>query len=135
MTLSKCGGILIKGGNGKLKAKTWKKKIIKACEEAGTYRPQFNFVIETLSDMMEKRDEALQFYEDSSGEPIIEYTNKAGATNFTKNPALKIVDDLNKTALQYWRDLGLTPAGLKRIDEELMSSNKGASLEDLLSNV
>ena len=48
----------------------------------------------------------------------------------------RMVDDLNKTALAYWRDLGLTPAGLKRINEKAMEEKSGrASFADVLRDI
>ena len=52
-----------------------------------------------------------------------------------KNPALKVVDDLNKTALAYWRDLGLTPAGLKRLGESTLTVQKGSTFEEVLAEI
>lgn len=69
----------------------------------------------------------------TSGDTIIvEHTNKAGATNLTQHPALRMINDLNRDALAYWRDLGLTPAGLKKIDEGAMKKKKGSALADAL---
>ena len=56
-------------------------------------------------------------------EPVREYTNKAGATNLTKNPLLILWDDLNKSALAYWRDLGLTPSSYKKLAGETTAEN------------
>ncbi len=95
----------------------WRKQIVQACKEAGTYRPYFDSVIDTLAETMEMRDDAREKFYASGGQTIVAHTNKGGATNIVKNPALVVVDDLNKTALAYWRDLGLTPAGLKRISD------------------
>lgn len=50
----------------------------------------------------------------------------------TKNPLLVLWDDLNKSALAYWRDLGLTPAGLKKIDETAVRRKKTSSLADAI---
>lgn len=111
-----------------MKAKSWKTKIISACEQAGTYQPCFESVINTLADILERRDAANEFYIQSGGSPIVRYTNKGGATNPTKNPALILWDDLNKSALAYWRDLGLTPAGLKRINEQAVVAKKKKSI-------
>ena len=36
----------------------------------------------------------------------------------TKNPLLVLWDELNKTALAYWRELGLTPSAYKKITGE-----------------
>lgn len=63
---------------------------------------------------------------------MIKYTNKGGATNMVENPLLALWDNLNKSALAYWRDLGLTPAGLKRIDDSAMKKKKKDSLAEAL---
>ena len=118
-----------------MKKETWKKKIIEACEAAGTYRKYFDPVITTLSGILEKRDEAEELYIKIGANPIIKHTNKGGATNIVKNPALIIWDDLNKSALSYWRDLGLTPAGLKKIDEAALKGKKQSALEKALSEL
>lgn len=105
----------------------WKRKIKAASRKAGTYKPYFDSVIDTLAGIMELRDKAQDQFEMSGGQTIVRYTNKAGATNPAKNPALIVIMDCNAQALAYWRDLGLTPAGLKRINEEgLKESNKSA---------
>ena len=105
----------------------WKRKIKAASRKAGTYKPYFDSVIDTLAGVMELRDKAQDQFEMSGGQTLIQYTNKAGATNMIKNPALIVIMDCNAQALAYWRDLGLTPAGLKRINEEgLKESNKSA---------
>lgn len=98
----------------------WVKRIGQASRDAGTYRPYFDSIIETLAETMEMRDNAKEKFEQSGGQTVVMHVNKGGNSNIVKNPALVVVDDLNKTALAYWRDLGLTPAGLKRIDEDAM---------------
>ena len=111
-------------------AKGWTKKIRKATRDAGTYKPCFNSVIDTLADILARRDEAREAYD---GNPVIEHTNKAGNTNLEQNPILRMVNDLNRDALAYWKELGLTPAGLKRINETAMKENgKGSALEQAL---
>lgn len=117
-------------------ADEWKRKIKRHCKAAGTYRPFFDSVITTLAGILERRDEALQQYELSGRNPVIVHTNKAGASNLEQNPALRAVNDMNRDALAYWRDLGLTPAGLKRINEENMKTQDqqvslGSVLKDL----
>lgn len=112
--------------------RAWKSKIKKACEEAGTYRPYFDHVIETLADILSKRDKAQEQFELSGGNAIIKHTNKNGATNLEQNPALRMINDLNRDALQYWRDLGLTPAGLKKINDKAMQKQKASALTEAL---
>lgn len=119
-----------------MKRAAWKRRIKKACEQAGTYREFFDPVIDTLADILERRDDAKEKFKATGGNTVVVHTNKGGATNVVKNPALVVIDDLNKTALQYWRDLGLTPAGLKRIDEEAMHrQKKETSFADVLGGL
>lgn len=117
----------------------WKNRIKQAAEEAGTYRAYFDSIIDTLAEIMMMRDDAMRLFYESGGETVVEHTNKGGATNIVKNPALVVVDDMNKTALAYWRDLGLTPAGLKRIkdfkpEEREKRSALEVALEQLAAN-
>lgn len=99
----------------------WAKRITEACKAAGTYRDYFTDVIETLADILARRDAAQTYFKKSGGCILIEHTNRAGQTNMEQNPALRMVNDLNRDALSYWRDLGLTPAGLKRINDAALA--------------
>ena len=110
----------------------WKKKIKKSTEDAGTYRPFFDSVIETLADILSKRDDAQEQYEKSGGKPIVKHTNKSGATNLEQNPALRLINDYNRDALAYWRDLGLTPAGLRKINDKALVKEKKSALAEAL---
>ena len=115
-----------------MKKSGWKSKIIKACKSAGTYEDHFDAVIETLAGILEKRDDAAEQYQKLGAVPIIRYTNKGGATNPAKNPALVLWDDLNKSALAYWRELGLTPASYKKMTGDAPQKEKRNGLTDLL---
>ncbi len=118
-----------------MKKATWKNRITEACRAAGTYRDFFLPVIDTLAGILEKRDEAQAMFAKSGGNILVKHTNKGGATNIEQNPALRLINDLNRDALAYWRDLGLTPAGLKKIDEEAMKPKKQNSLEKVLMDL
>lgn len=66
----------------------------------------------------------------------MEHTNQGGATNATQNPALRLINDLNRDALAYWRDLGLTPSGLRKINDSAMKeSRKESALEKALKSL
>ena len=119
-----------------MKKTSWKRRIKDACIEAGTYKPFFEMVIDELAGILERRDEAEAKYAENP-EPVIEYTNKAEATNLVKNPLLMLIDDMNKSALQYWRDLGLTPAGLRKINDQALKEReeKKNSLLDKLAEM
>ena len=112
--------------------RAWKYKIKKACEDAGTYRPYFDSVIDTLADILYRRDKIQDHYRKSGEEAIVEHTNKSGATNLEQNPELRLINDLNRDALSYWRDLGLTPAGLKKINDKALQKQKTNALAEAL---
>lgn len=113
----------------------WKKTIISACKDAGTYKPFFDKMIETLADILAKRDLANEGFLKSGGNPVITHTNQGGNSNPTKNPFLVVIDDYNKTALAYWRDLGLTPKGLKALDDQALKAKKLTGLEQVLEKI
>lgn len=115
--------------------KQWKNKIKKATIDAGTYQRFFEPVIDTLAGILARRDEAIAMYEESGGAVLVKHTNKGGATNIEQNPALRLINDLNRDALAYWRDLGLTPAGLKRIDEAALKPKKASALVEALKEL
>lgn len=116
-------------------AAAWAGVIKKATEAAGTYRPFFDQTIKTLAQVMHERDAVMIAYEEAGAEPVVEHTNNDGHTNYTKSPFLMMWDALTTTALGYWRDLGLTPAGLKKIDEKAMKPKQKSTLESVLAKI
>lgn len=113
--------------------KRWRTQIRKAATEAGTYRPCFDQVIKTLAWILEQRDIAVAQFEADGGQITVTHTNKNGAANVEQNPTIRLINDLNRDALTYWRDLGLTPAGLKKIDEAAMKPQKKNALAEALA--
>lgn len=114
----------------------WIRKIKAACRKAGTYQPQFRYVIETLAQIMEDRDKVHEQYMSSGAHPTIIHTNKAKEQNIVKNPMLVMELDLNAQALAYWRDLGLTPAGLKKLNADVVKDKTASDgLEKLLAGL
>lgn len=114
---------------------TWIARITAACKQAGTYRPWFDDIIATLAEILALRDESRALFVESGGNILVDHTNKAGATNVEQNPILRLINDLNRDALAYWRDLGLTPAGLKKIDEQSMKQRKKSALGEALKGL
>lgn len=119
-----------------MKKKDWIKTIKKQCEAAGTYREHHDPIIETLAGVLEKRDAAEAQYKKNGAEPVIEHKSDRGSVNMVKNPALQIVIDLNNQALSFWRDLGLTPAGLKKLNGDALTAKATtAGFEALLAKI
>ena len=93
----------------------WKNLIIKQLTALGLQNDAYESTVESLAAILEQRDKTFDEFQKSGGKSVIEYTNKGGSTNMTKNPLLVLWDDLNKTALAYWRELGLTPSSYKKL--------------------
>ena len=83
------------------------------------YLPSFETTVGILSEILEERDRVYQIYLEKGAEPVTIFTTDRGAENYKPNPLLKTWQDLNVTALQYLRDLGLTPAGLRKLQGQL----------------
>lgn len=93
----------------------WKNLIKKQLTALGLQNDAYESTVESLAAILEQRDKTFDEFQKSGGKSVIEYTNKGGSTNMTKNPLLVLWDDLNKTALAYWRELGLTPSSYKKL--------------------
>ena len=93
----------------------WKNLINKQLTAVGLHDDAFESTVDSLASILEQRDKTFKEFQESGGKSVIEYTNKGGSTNMTKNPLLVLWDDLNKTALAYWRELGLTPSSYKKV--------------------
>lgn len=96
-------------------------KIRADLKASGTYKPEFERVIYRLADLYVRMQQARALYQETGEQPIITSTNKAGAEYYTKNPYLNELDFLQKTALELEKELGLTPAALKKINEAAMT--------------
>lgn len=117
-------------------AESWRKNIISNMKKAGTYAGTYDAAVATLADLLEQRDAVYQQYVDEGCEALVEKVSDRGARNYTKNPLLATWMDLNRDALSYWRDLGLTPAGLKKLNEAaLQKPEKTSALEKALANL
>ncbi len=93
----------------------WKALILVQMSALNLQNDAYNSSVETLASILEQRDKTYTEFKKSGGKSVIQYTNKGGSTNMTKNPLLVLWDDLNKSALAYWRELGLTPSSYKKM--------------------
>ncbi len=105
-----------------------------ACVDAGTYQVYFDDVIDTLAGTLENRDRAQEQFEAMGCAPIVQHTNKGGATNLVKNPALVVINDCNVQALAIWRELGLTARSYQAMSKNGFQRQE-RSFEDLLRNI
>lgn len=113
----------------------WKKRIIKACKDAGTYQKYFDDAIETLSWILEQRDNLVKQYEESGGEAVVEHVNVKNQTNLEQNPCLRMINDFNRDIRAFLNDLGLTPKGLKAINESALDKRETDALTEALKEL
>lgn len=106
----------------------WKRKVNKEMRAVGTYRDSFAMTVDSLCEILAQRDKALDEFE-AQGSVILLET----ATSCKQNPLLTVWMHLNDQALTYWRELGLTPAGLKKLNEQAIKlEGKKSALESAL---
>lgn len=104
----------------------WIFRLTEDVKANGNYKPSFNTVINTLAEILAQRDKVMIEF-NASGETRV--------INGRKNPHLTLWDDLNKTALSYLRELGLTVASLRKIDEGAVKEPKLSPLEKMLNEL
>lgn len=112
-----------------MKKAEWEKKIKSQIEIDEEFFPLFETSISILAEILEERDRVYKEYLDTGAHPVIEFTSDRKAVNLKPNPLLKQWNELNTTALTYLRDLGITPAGMKKIQGQLPKTSKPSRLD------
>lgn len=118
-----------------MKAETYFRKIRDSMKSVGTYRKEFETSMKTLAQIYEDRDKAREDFEKSGGKFIVKHINKNGSTNLVKNPFIVMIDSFNDKILAYNRELGLTPTGLKKLNEKGLKIEKKDGLESLIEGM
>ncbi|MBQ2649802.1 MAG: P27 family phage terminase small subunit [Achromobacter sp.] len=113
----------------------WIAQITSSCQSLGTYKEEFDAVISTLAEILETRDKCQEEYVKKGSKPMVMKQNVKGGKNSVRNPLLDTIMTLNTQALTYWRDLGLTPAGLKKLNDEAMRPKKRNGLADQIAQM
>ena len=116
-------------------SKSWVNEIKKQMKLKGVDSRGFENVIQTLAEILEQRDKIYKQFQDEGALVMVEYTSDRGNVNQIINPLLKEWQNMNRDALVYWRELGLTPAGLKKLNEDLMKEKKESALDAVLSKL
>lgn len=116
-------------------AEAWKRKIKYQATSVGTYKSSFSSVVDALATVLEQRDLVYCQFLEEGGEFLVEKVSDRGAINRSKNPLLQVWMDLNTQALAYWKEIGLTAAGLKKIDEDALKPKKRSSLTEALKEL
>jgi hypothetical protein len=103
------------------------KQVIEDMKNVGTYRPQFERTVRTYAEMSYDYKILMRQFEESNDQFIEEHTNKAGATNVMTTAIYSEIKMIRKDRVSYESILGLTPAGLKKINKEMDKGNKKSS--------
>lgn len=115
--------------------KKYKELILRQMSALKVQNDAYDPVVNDLAAILEQRDKVFAEFRKSGGEAAIYYTNKGGATNMSKNPLLILWDDLNKSALAYWRELGLTPSSYKKMTGITGKEKEASGLAAALANI
>lgn len=108
--------------------KSINKKIIRQMKELGTYRKEFDMIIDIFSGMLFQYQKLAQDYAEM-GYPVTDvYVNKAGAENERKVPILTAMEILRKDILSYSNQLMLNPKSLGEVIEQ----DSGSPLVEVL---
>lgn len=114
--------------------RVWRNEIVKNMKSVGTYDEAFEHTIDILAKMLFDYQDAMIKFEKSGGNIIVSHTNKSGATNPTKNPFYQAIEKLRADMVVYSRELGLTPAGYKKLKPSgSTSKSQPSALEKALS--
>lgn len=109
-------------------AKSIKSKVIKQMKELGTYRKEFDMIIDIFSGMLFQYQKLAQDYADM-GYPVTDvYVNKVGAENERKVPILTAMEILRKDILSYSNQLMMNPKSLGEVVEQ----DNGSVLTEVL---
>lgn len=111
------------------------KEIKRKMRAVGTYNISFNYTIEVLAKVLVDYQTTIETFEKTGGHIVIKHTNKNGSTNLVKNPLYLALEKLRDDIITYSRELGLTPAGLKRINQDGNKPEKKSNLEMILSEL
>ena len=107
-----------------MKKENYKKKIKSQIQIDSKQINNFDTSINILAEILEERDRVYKLDIEQGAKPLVMVKSDRGAENMKPNPLLKQWNELNTTALQYLRDLGITPAGLKKIQSEITQQSK-----------
>jgi len=100
--------------------KGYEQKIRARMKQVQTYRPEFGLTIERLAEAYMRRDMVKAKLEEHGYDLLIQVENSEGEPRLIRNAYLVELENLDRQTLTMERELGLTPAALKRINEDAM---------------
>lgn len=114
--------------------KGYARKIKKRLDALNLYKPEFEPTIKRLATLYVECDKVDEQYAASGGRPVIAHTNSTGGVSPKKNPILQTRDDIYTQLLAHERELGLTPAALKKINESVLKTTQASGFASALAD-
>lgn len=99
-------------------AASYKRDIIKKMKNVGTYNISFMYAIDTLAYILADYEKTNEQFTETGRKFVAKHTNKNGSTNYPRNPLCIELERQRDGIITYSKELGLTPAGLKRINQD-----------------
>lgn len=103
-------------------------------KSVGTYKDEFIPIVSRYSELRVQYIIVIDRWYSSGCTITEEYTNKAGATNIRKTALYQAVENLRKELTEHENILGLTPSGLKKINDKSMVIPKKSILNEALKS-
>ncbi|MEL7610609.1 MAG: P27 family phage terminase small subunit [Bacillota bacterium] len=105
---------------------------VESLKSLGTYKGEFSPLICRYAEMRLQHEILMQQWYESSCKITERYTNKAGATNRRKTALYQSIENLRRELLEVENTLGMTPAGIKRINHAALKGKTASKLEEML---
>jgi phage terminase small subunit len=106
-------------------------QIIENMRALNIYKPEFNVTISIYAGLVEQY-QALEKEFKKSKFTVVEKTGYSDNTK--KSPMVGTLESLRKDILAYSNALGLTPSGLKKINDEMNKEKKNVSKLEMALN-
>lgn len=116
-------------------AGSYELSIKRKLKKLGTYRPEHAEIIRRTAELYVQAEKLEEQYKKSGGNAVITHTNKHGEKNLVKNPLLAARNDVYSQLLAHERELGLTPAALRKLTDGVGKKPKKSTLEMALEKV
>ena len=105
--------------------------IKKRCEMLGTWRDEFDATRRRLAKIYARLDAVEDQYIREGEEVLVEKEGSQGQVNRVVNPLLTEIEKLSDQALTHEKELGLTAAALKKINEDALHAKAASPLAGL----
>ena len=103
--------------------KKHREALVEAMRQVNTYRPEFDTAIDQLAVMLHEHDRTKKEFRDGGSKVMLWRQGKYDEYQ-VKNPLIGMMEKQRRDILDALGALGLTPAGLKKINDEMKKRPK-----------